>query len=176
METGGTGEWLPKGPPTNQDLVFACRVLDWNGGKLVVPDQLRPLLESTQKIIIHDPDVMNQAMRPGLLLEEMASDSRLQIYRTALDSFLSWLCLVENALERGLFSPSDIKEVGYWVAHIKTVEFLEEFIHAFGYGPGIERLRNAFSFLANDYRDGRALSIARGGFGTSALPGGSAGG
>src|SRR3712207_6526779 len=35
----------------NQELVFACRALDWKGGLLVVPEQLRPLLPPNAKTI-----------------------------------------------------------------------------------------------------------------------------
>ena len=44
----------------------------------------------------------------------------LQIYRTSMDSFLSWLSLVASALDRRLFMVADIQDVGYWVAKIQT--------------------------------------------------------
>ena len=50
----------------------------------------------------------------------MDEDPRIQIYRTSLDAFLSWLSLVASALDRKLFLPADIQDVGYWVAKILT--------------------------------------------------------
>ena len=37
----------------NPELVFAGRCLDWQGGKLIVPESLRPYLPDGEKIIEH---------------------------------------------------------------------------------------------------------------------------
>ncbi len=100
---------------TNPELIFACRALEWNGGRLVVPDHLCPLLPDSSKVIAHSPAALCASMRPDLTSAEIDADVRLQIYRTALDAFLSWLNSIDNALERGLFSAGDISEAGYWI-------------------------------------------------------------
>ena len=84
---------------TNEELGVACRALDWNGGRLVVPANLRPLCDKADSII-HDYSVMKYAMRPDLLITEMEKDFRIQLYRTAMDALLSWLSLVASALDR----------------------------------------------------------------------------
>lgn len=78
----------------NPELIFAGRCLDWNGGKLVLPDNLRPYMPNGEKFIQHDRLVFAKALRPDLQIHEMEEDPRIQIYRTSMDSFLSWLSLV----------------------------------------------------------------------------------
>lgn len=129
---------------SNPELVFACRCLDWQGGKMVIPDQLRPLIGDDAKIIVHEYNVLTKSMKPSLFVTEMDSEPRLQLYRTALDSLLSWLSLVDNALERKLFSASDIPDAGYWVRRIKRLGWMDEFIDRFGYKDSTARLRLAF--------------------------------
>ena len=144
---------------TNEELVFACRALDWKGGRLVVPANLRPLLSDKADSIIHDYSMMKSAMRPDLLITEMEKDSRIQLYRTAMDALLSWLSLVASALDRNLFVADDVDVVGYWVFQIERVGFLDGFIRAFGYDKQIEKLRRAFQHRAGAYDfngDGRA--------------------
>jgi hypothetical protein len=136
---------------SNDELVFACRALDWNGGLLVVPERLRPLLQTNdgRQVIVHEPAVLEKAMRPDLLITEMQQDARLQLYRTAMDSLLSWLSLVRKALDRDLFEPADIEPVAYWLDRIVTAGFLGDFIRIFGYQRDIEDLRKAFHGLRN---------------------------
>ncbi|WP_156648079.1 hypothetical protein [Methylobacterium sp. Leaf88] len=159
----------------NPVLVFACRALEWNGGRLVVPEPLRPLLFEKSDYIQHSPEVLKRAMVPGLTLEEMDAEPRLQLYRTSMDDLLSWLDLIASGLNRKLFKPEDLPKVGYWVEQIRKVGYLDEFIRKFGYSDSIEILRRAFASFCEDHRDGRALTIERGGFGSSAK-GRSAGG
>ena len=41
----------------NPELVFAGRCLDWNGGKLVLPENLRPYMPDGAEFIVHDRNV-----------------------------------------------------------------------------------------------------------------------
>ena len=127
----------------SQELVFAGRCLDWNGGKLILPESLRPYADNAQTIE-HDRLVFARALRPDLQLSEMNDDPRIQIYRTSMDSFLSWLSLVSSAIERKLFLAADIQDVGYWVAKIQSEVDLHGFIIAYGYGESIQRLVRTF--------------------------------
>ena len=129
---------------SNAELVFAGRCLDWFAGKLALPENLRAYMPDDAKIIQHDRTVFARALDPFLSSDGLNDDPRIQIYRTALDSFLSWLCLVSSALDRELFYADDIEEVGYWVAKIQSEEVLHGFIVAFGYQAGIERLVHSF--------------------------------
>src|SRR5882762_3797906 len=88
---------------TNPELVFAGRCLDWNGGKLILPESLRPYLPDGEKVILHDRTVFARALSPHLQLGEMDDDPRIQIYRTSMDSFLSWMSFVASAIDRKLF-------------------------------------------------------------------------
>jgi hypothetical protein len=57
-------------------------------------------------------------------------DPRIQVYRTSMDSFLSWLSLVASGLNRRLFLVEDIEEVGYWVSKIQSETIVHGFIAA----------------------------------------------
>jgi hypothetical protein len=142
---------------SNEDWVFACRALDWNGGLLVVPEKLRPLLAGDKKNIVHNMLILIKAVDPHLLLSDLEKDERLQIYRTAVDTLLSWLAVIESGLERELFVAKDLDEVGYWVLHIQNYNELDGFIKEFGYMESMLKLRNSFSYKAVSYRRGRLL-------------------
>ena len=122
------------------ELVFAGRCLDWNGGKLVLPENLRPYMPNGEQFIQHDRHIFAQALRPGLQIHEMDDDPRIQIYRTSMDSFLSWLSLVASALDRKLFAVADLQDVGYWAAKIQSEVAVHGFIVAYGYRENMEKL------------------------------------
>lgn len=136
-----------------EELVFAGRCLDWNGGKLVLPESLRAYTPDNARIIEHDRCIFAKALRPDLQLSEMNTDARIQIYRTSMDSFLSWLSLVSSALDRKLFLAADIQDVGYWIAKIQSEVDLHPFILAYGYGESIQRLVRIFRRKRSVYRD-----------------------
>jgi hypothetical protein len=125
---------------SNPELVFAGRCLDWNGGKLVLPENLRAYMPDNGPVIQHDRKVFVDALRPEMRIDEMDKDPRIQIYRTSIDSFLSWLGLVASALDRKLFKAADMEEVGYWVAKIQSDRALARFIVAYGYESNISKL------------------------------------
>src|SRR6266478_8766921 len=124
----------------NPELVFAGRCLDWNGGKLALPESLRPYMPDGAHFIQHDRRVFAEALRPDLQVGEMDEDPRIQIYRTSMDSFLSWLCLVTSALDRRLFLVADMQDVGYWVAKIQSEVVLHGFIASYGYADNVNKL------------------------------------
>ena len=135
------------------ELVFAGRCLDWNGGKLVLPETLRAYTPDDAKFIVHDRDVFAKALRPDLQIAEMDEDPRIQIYRTSMDSFLGWLCLVSSALDRKLFYVADIQDIGYWVAKIQSEVVLRRFIIAYGYQESIEKLTQTFRKKSSQYQN-----------------------
>jgi hypothetical protein len=124
---------------SNPELVFAGRCLDWNAGKLALPEPLRAYTPDSQTIQ-HDRRIFAKSLDPHITVGELDEDPRIQIYRTSVDSFLSWLCLVSSALDRNLFRVADIEEVGYWVAKIESDRTLQSFIIAYGYESGISKL------------------------------------
>ena len=128
----------------NQELSFACRCLDWRAGKFVVPDNLQPLLSEGDRTIEHDPEVLGTAMRYDLTVAEMSDDPRLQIYRTAMDTLLSWLSVVHNSIDRDLFGARDLPGVGYWVDRLTERTDLDGFISRFGYADAVSELSKAF--------------------------------
>jgi hypothetical protein len=138
---------------TNDELVFACRCLDWSGGRLVVPQSLRPLLTDGGESIEHDRSIFAIALRPDLSIREMNDDPRIQIYRCSVDSFLSWLNVVASALNRKLFYPDDLEEVGYWVAKIESEPSVHAFIAGFGYQENISKLVRLYRTKQTPYRD-----------------------
>ena len=137
----------------NPELVFAGRCLDWNGGKLVLPESLRPYMPDGAHFIQHDRHVFAKALRPDLQVGEMDEDPRIQIYRTSMDSFLSWLCLVASALDRKLFLVADMQDVGYWVAKIQSEVVLHPFIVAYGYQENIEKLIRFYRGKRSPYKN-----------------------
>ena len=137
----------------NDELVFAGRCLDWNGGRLILPEKLRPYMPDNAQFIEHDRRVFAQALRSDLPLTGMNEDSRIQIYRTSMDSFLTWLCLVASALDRKLFLVADIQDVGYWVAKIQSEVVLHGYIVAFGYQENIEKLIRFYRRKKSPYQN-----------------------
>jgi hypothetical protein len=137
----------------SSELVFAGRCLDWNGGKLILPEGLTPYMPNGEKFIQHDRRVFARALRPDLKVSEMDEDPRIQIYRTSMDSFLSWLSLVTSALDRKLFLVADIQEVGYWAAKIQSEVVLHPFIVAYGYRENIEKLISFYRTKRSPYRN-----------------------
>ena len=137
----------------NPELVFAGRCLDWNGGKLILPENLRPYMPDGAQCIQHDREVFAKALDPNLRMHEMDEDPRIQIYRTSIDSFLTWLCLVASALDRKLFFVADIQDVGYWVAKIQSEIVLHPFIIAYGYQENIERLIGRYRRESSPYKN-----------------------
>lgn len=135
------------------ELVFAGRCLDWNGGKLILPEGLTAYMPNGEKFIQHDRRVFARALRPDLQIGEMDEDPRIQIYRTSMDSFLSWLCLVTSALDRKLFLVADMQDVGYWVAKIQSEVVLHPFIVAYGYHGNIEKLIKFYRTKESPYKD-----------------------
>jgi hypothetical protein len=136
----------------NPELVFAGRCLDWNGGKLILPESLRPYMPNGESIIDHDRMIFARALDPHLQVKEMDEDPRIQIYRTSVDSFLTWLCLVASAIDRKLFSVADIQDVGYWVAKIQSEVVLHPFIVGYGYKENIEKLIRYFRLRRSPYQ------------------------
>src|SRR5580658_11187160 len=55
----------------NPELVFAGRCLDWQGGKLIVPDSLRAYLPDGTKVIEHDRTLYAAAVSPFLQIGDM---------------------------------------------------------------------------------------------------------
>jgi len=138
---------------SNPELVFAGRCLDWNGGKLVPPENLRAYMPDNAQIIQHDRRVFENALRPELLVDEMDEDPRIQIYRTSIDSFLSWLSLVASALDRKLFAVADMGEIGYWVTKIEDDPAIIKFVVAYGYGENIGKLIHRYRSDNTPYKN-----------------------
>lgn len=136
----------------NPELVFAGRCLDWSGGKLVVPESLRPYLADGEKTIQHQKLIFAHALRPDLQIGEMDDDPRVQIYRTSMDSFLSWLSLVASGLNRNLFAVADIEEIGYWIAKLQSEPITHNFICAYGYQENINKLITLFRRKRSTYQ------------------------
>jgi len=137
----------------NPELVFAGRCLDWQGGKLIVPESLRAYLPDETKVIEHDRALYAAAVSPLLQVGDLDDDPRVQIYRTSLDMFLSWLTLVGSALDRKLFLVADIHDVGYWVAKIESEVVIHPFIVAYGYATSLQKLIRLYRHKNSDYRN-----------------------
>ena len=135
------------------ELVFAGRCLDWNGGKLLLPESLWPYMADGTHFIQHDRRVFARALRPDLQVDEIDEDPRIQIYRTSIDTFLSWLSLVASALDRKLFLVADIEEVGYWVAKIQSEVAVHHFIVAYGYEENINKLIRWYRTEQSPYKN-----------------------
>ena len=137
----------------NPELVFAGRCLDWNGGRLVLPENLRAYMPGSAPLIQHDRAVFANALRPDLSIDEIDKDPRTQVYRTSIDSFLSWLSLVASALDRKLFMAADMEEIGYWVAKIQSDPALIRFVIAYGYAENIDKLIRRYRHDKTPYKN-----------------------
>ena len=67
----------------------------------------------------------------------------MQVYRTAIDSLLSWLSLVDQALDTKLFRAKDIRPAAYWFWKVETSEWMKGFVDDF-YCDEMNRLRRQF--------------------------------
>lgn len=141
----------------NAELVFAGRCLDWNGGKLALPETLQPYMPDGAKVIDHNKSVYYRSISPNLQIAEMNDDPRCQIYRTSIDTFLSWLSLVSSAIDRGVFKVNDIEDVAYWVAKIESEPQVLRFIQAFGYESAFQKLRRQCRTRNSNYKEWRFL-------------------
>jgi hypothetical protein len=135
------------------ELVFAGRCLDWNKGKLALPESLRAYMPYEAKVIQHDRKIFAKALDPFLSTDGIDDDPRIQIYRTSMDSFLTWLCLVASALDRKLFLVEDIQDVGYWVAKVQSEVVLHGFIISYGYQENIEKLIRFYRRKPSPYQN-----------------------
>jgi hypothetical protein len=135
------------------ELVFAGRCLDWNGGKLVLPENLRPYMPKGEEFIQHDKRIFAIALSPDLMLGDMDDDPRIMIYRTSMDSFLTWLCLVASGLERKLFLVADLQDVGYWVAKLQSEPITHNFVCAYGYQENINKLVRLYRRKKSPYQN-----------------------
>lgn len=124
----------------NEELLFACRCLDWNAGRLVVPQSLRPLLADGMQTIEHEQTVFRSSLSVDLLADEATADARLQIYRTALDTLLTWMAATDGAIERKLYKAEDVEDAGYYLGKAARVKEVVRFIDAFGYRRSLNRL------------------------------------
>jgi hypothetical protein len=136
----------------NEELVFAGRCLDWNGGRLALPAGLRGYLPDHGYVIEHDRKVFAVALSPQLMLSDMADDPRIQIYRTSIDSFLTWLSLIASGLDRKLFLVADIQDVGYWVQKVLSEPVVMDFIRAYGYEANFRKLIRYYQTGETPYR------------------------
>lgn len=91
-------------------------------------------------------------LRPDLRVAELDEDPRIQIYRTSMDSFLTWLSLVASALDRNLFVVPDIQDVGYWVAKLQSEDAVHRSIEAYGYKKNISMLIRFYRTRRSPYR------------------------
>jgi hypothetical protein len=129
----------------NEELVFASRCLDWNAGRLVVPEKLCAYLPSDVRIIEYDPSSFARALIPSITVNDLIADPRIQIYRTCIDSFLSWLSLIASGLDRRLFLAKDIQDVSYWLNKVRSHQAVLTFAQAYGYSDTINRLRRHYT-------------------------------
>lgn len=136
----------------NAELVFTGRCLDWNAGLLALPENLAPYMPSGEKVIDHRRALLIEALDPAITAAGLKADPRIQIYRIAIDSFLSWLCLVSNALDRRLFHVVDLEEIAYWAARVESDSAVKAFAFAYGYKPGLEKLFAACRTQRSNYK------------------------
>lgn len=130
---------------SDETIAFATRSLDWLAGTLIVPARLLPLVPGDAKAIAHDRVLMRDvALNPRLTITQMQTDFRIEIYRTAFDSFLTWLSIIENALTRDLFLTEDVIELKYWIEMTVADEKLMKFVKAFNYDRAIASLCRHF--------------------------------
>jgi hypothetical protein len=134
---------------SDDTIAFATRSLDWLVGTFAVPARLLPLVPDGATAMQHDDALMrNVALNPTLIVSQMQADFRVEIYRTAIDSFLTWLSIIENALARDLFLAEDMIELSYWINKVATDEKLMKFARAFNYDRAIVSLCRHFNVPA----------------------------
>jgi len=119
---------------TDEELAFACRVLDWGVGPLIVPQRYRPLLETVPAdpknatpaergaVIQMDRELLARAVEPRLKIDPKAEPAGL-IYRYCFDKFFSHLANVHRLVQTRQVKSKDLIPLKYWLERIARYEY-----------------------------------------------------
>jgi hypothetical protein len=119
---------------TDDELAFACRVLDWGVGPLIVPERYRPLLEKIPEgtknptptergeVLQQDLGLMARALRVGLAIDPKNEPAGL-IYRYCFDKLFNHLANVDRLLKAEQIKLEDIRGLQYWLKRIAAYEY-----------------------------------------------------
>lgn len=119
---------------TDDELAFACRVIDWGVGPLIVPKRYRPLLEKVAtdtknptpiergEVLQQDRPLMARALKVYLAIDPENEPAGL-IYRYCFDKLFNHLANVNRLLAAGQIELEDIRGLKYWLERIAVYEY-----------------------------------------------------
>jgi hypothetical protein len=119
---------------TDEELAFACHILDWGVGPLVVPQRYRPLLEQIPEdkknptpvergaVIQQDRELIGRAVRVNLEVDVKREPAGL-IYRYCFDKLFAHLANVHRLVETKQLELENLKGLKYWLERIAVYEY-----------------------------------------------------
>jgi len=118
---------------SDEELAFACHVLDWGVGPVIVPTRYRALLESESsepkkspaqrgEIMQLNMKMLAIAMRPDLVFSTKESPDGL-VYRYCFDKFFGHLTEIYRLLKAGQLDAADLHGLRYWLKRIAKYEY-----------------------------------------------------
>ena len=141
-----------------EDLAFACYVLDWGVGPLIVPTRYRCLLEKAKngatpadrgEVVEFSAQLLVKALKVRLSFDTEKETAGL-IYRYCFDALFGHLAEVHRLLEAGQVSLADLTGFRYWLERVARYGYARNYARAeevfqpflrhepFGYLPVIE--------------------------------------
>jgi hypothetical protein len=118
----------------DDELAFACHILDWGVGPLVVPQRYRPLLEQIPDdkknptpaergaVIQQDRELIGRALRVRLEFDVKKEPAGL-IYRYCFDKLFAHLANVHRLVETKQLELKDLNGLKYWLERIADYEY-----------------------------------------------------
>jgi len=118
---------------SDEELAFACHVLDWGLGPVIVPTRYRALLESQSsepkksptergEIMQLDMKMLAIAMRPRLKFSPEHAPQGL-VYRYCFDKLFGHLTEVYRLLKAGRLDADDLYGLRYWLQRIAQYKY-----------------------------------------------------
>lgn len=130
---------------SDPELAFACHVLDWGAGPLIVPERYRAILENAD-VIEYDRLCLVAALRPRLQRSTL-KDRRGLIYRYCFDRLFDFLQNVWRLRCESQLRLEDLHDLAYWLERISRYKYAQDFepeivfqpfLHAAGYGEVVK--------------------------------------
>jgi hypothetical protein len=103
---------------TDEELIFACKAIDWGLGPLIIPEKYRPLFTNREVVITHNWDDLANALKPNIDINVITNPKQL-IYRYSVDALLDYFDQSRKFIELNLVRLHDLASLGYYAALIR---------------------------------------------------------
>ena len=111
---------------SDEELAFACQVLDWGIGPILVPERYRPLMRKfnmpDEAVLEHDPESLASALEP-MLNAETASSAQGLIYRHCFIKLFNHLENISRLVASDQVSVDDLHGLDYWLGMLSSYDY-----------------------------------------------------